>query len=190
LAFRRANAARPALCGDAKRRQGPSGKYRTGARRGGLPQIHQLLRSRRREGAAFRCGGVAATSLHAWGMSLLPFSHSTTSSHFGRLGSSNAATGKRGTPRHRQHALTCNLGEVLDLSSTGARIRSRHPVNGRVDVALTDYLRPGELQGEVVWLKPMGNFHYEAGLRFSRLSRDMSGRLNAIALAHRFRRAG
>jgi hypothetical protein len=148
------------------------------------------MRSRRRKTVKSCHSGVAATPGHPWGMSTLPFSHSTTSSHFGRLGSSNTATGKRGAPRHRQHALTCNLGEVLDLSSTGARIRSRHPANGRVDVALTDYLRPGELHGEVVWLKPMGNFHYEVGVRFSRLSRDMSGRLNAIALAHRFRRAG
>ncbi len=61
---------------------------------------------------------------------------------------------------------------------------------GRVDLVLTDYTRQGELRAEVIWLKPIGNFHYEAGVRFHKMSRDMAGRLNAIALEHRFRRVG
>jgi hypothetical protein len=120
-------------------------------------------------------------------MSLVPpaFSGVFNSGTAGR-----SSSGKRASPRQRQNGLTCNLGQVLDLSSTGARVRCRSVISGQVDVALTDYTRAGELRAEVVWLKPAGNFHFEAGLRFLKPSREMVSRLNAIAMEHRFRRVG
>ena len=120
-------------------------------------------------------------------MSLIPapFSGVFNSGTAGR-----SSSGKRGSPRQRQNGLACNLGQVLDLSSTGARLRCRCVIGGQVDVVLTDYTRAGELRGEVVWVKPTGNFHYEAGVRFLKPSREMVSRLNAIAMEHRFRRVG
>ena len=70
------------------------------------------------------------------------------------------------------------------------RVRCRSVIAGQVDVILTDYTRSGELRADVMWIKPTGNFHYEAGLRFHKPSREMIGRLNTIAMEHRFRRVG
>jgi hypothetical protein len=97
--------------------------------------------------------------------------------------------GQRETPRHRQTGLACNLGEVLDLSTSGMRVRCRHTLDGRIDIVLTDYTRQGQLTADVAWMKPVGNFHYEVGLKFRKLTRAMSSRLGSIAMAHRFRRA-
>src|SRR5688572_11868615 len=99
-------------------------------------------------------------------------------------------SGKRAAPRHRQHGLACSVGEIIDLSISCLRVRCRHPVNGGVDITLIDYTRPGDLAADVVWLKPSGNFHYEAGLKFRKMSRDLTARLASIAMTHRFRRAG
>jgi hypothetical protein len=120
-------------------------------------------------------------------MSLIP---SAFSGMFSGPGPRRSAVGKRASPRQRQNGLTCNLGQIIDLSSTGARVRCRSVVSGRVDVILTDYTRSGELRAEVIWLKNAGAFHYEAGLRFHKMSREMAGRLNSIAMEHRFRRVG
>ena len=102
---------------------------------------------------------------------------------------SKSSSGPRGAPRQRQHGLTCNLGEIIDLSSAGCRLRSRGPLTGRVNLVLTDYTRSGELTADVVWARPIGNFQYEVGLKFRKLTREMSGRISAIAMGHRFRRA-
>jgi hypothetical protein len=102
---------------------------------------------------------------------------------------SKSGSGRRTAPRQRQTGLSCNLGEVVDLSTSGMRLRARQIHAGRVDVVLTDYTRPGELTADVVWTKPAGNFHFEIGLKFRKLTRDMAGRIGAIATAHRFRRA-
>lgn len=99
------------------------------------------------------------------------------------------SVGKRETPRHRQTALTSNHGDVVDLSSSGARLRTRHALDGRVEVVLVDYTRQGQLVADVIWTKPVGNFHYEVGVRFRKLTREMSSRLGSIAMSHRFRRA-
>ncbi len=108
-------------------------------------------------------------------------------SSFGMFRRKNS--GHRDAPRHRQTALTSNHGDVVDLSTTGMRVRSRHALDGRIDVVLTDYTRQGQLVADVVWSKPVGNFHYEIGLKFRKLTRDMSARLGSIAMSHRFRRA-
>lgn len=102
---------------------------------------------------------------------------------------SRKKSGQRGSPRHRQTGLSCSLGEVVDLSCGGLRLRCRQALTGRVEVVLTDYTRPGELVAEVVWMKPSGNFHFELGLKFRKLSREMAARIGSIAMSHRFRRA-
>lgn len=102
---------------------------------------------------------------------------------------SKPASGPRASPRQQQHGLTCNLGEITDLSSAGCRLRCRWSLTGRVDLVLTDYTRAGQLTADVVWSRPVGNFQYEVGLKFRKLTREMSGRLSTIAMGHRFRRA-
>lgn len=101
------------------------------------------------------------------------------------------AASKREAPRHRAHSLTCNLGDLLDLSTSGMRVRCRRApqTTGHMDIVLTDYTRPGEIVADVVWVKPSGNFHFEVGLKFRKLSRELTSRLGSIALSHRFRRA-
>ena len=97
--------------------------------------------------------------------------------------------GKRAVPRHRQHALTCSIGEIIDLSTIGLRVRCRQLLEGRIDIVLADYTRRGDLTADVVWSRPAGNFHYEIGLKFRKLTREMASRLAAIAMSHRFRKA-
>lgn len=99
------------------------------------------------------------------------------------------SSGKRSAPRHRSHGLACSVGEIIDVSTGGLRVRCRQALAGCVDVVLTEYTRAGELVADVVWLKPSGNFHFEAGLKFRKMSRELAARLAAIAMAHRFRRA-
>ena len=86
--------------------------------------------------------------------------------------------------------LKCNLGEVMDISSQGLRIKCLKVPKLRSEVVLTDYTRPGQLFASVIWSKPLGNFHHEVGLKFEKISRDMATKLNEIAKNPRFRRAG
>lgn len=99
------------------------------------------------------------------------------------------AIGKRNAPRHVQHTLRSNLGDVLDLSPQGIRIKCRRVPTGRTEIILRDFTTPGQLYGEVVWSKPSGNFHHEVGFRFEKMPRAMAERLQTIAMNHRFRRA-
>ncbi len=103
----------------------------------------------------------------------------------------STASSRREQPRHRAHGLLCNLGDITDLSSVGMRVRCRRAPQqtGDVDVVLTDYTRQGDIIADVVWMKPSGNFHFEVGLKFRKLSRALSSRVASIALSHRFRRA-
>ena len=54
----------------------------------------------------------------------------------------------------------------------------RHPLalqtalRGNIEVVLTDYTRDGQLPADVVWARPTGNFHFEVGLKFRKLSRN------------------
>jgi hypothetical protein len=98
-------------------------------------------------------------------------------------------SGKRATGRAVQSTLRCNLGDVLDISSHGLRVKCRKIPTPRTEVVLTDYTRPGQLFAHVIWSKPLGNFHHEVGLKFEKVSKEMATKLKEIAKNPRFRRA-
>lgn len=104
--------------------------------------------------------------------------------------SGSEAASQRATSRAVQNMLRCNLGEVLDISSQGLRVKCMKVPKPRTEVILTDYTRPGQLFANVIWSKPMGNFHHEVGLKFEKISREMQERLKEIAKNPRYRRAG
>ena len=60
---------------------------------------------------------------------------------------------------------------------------------GRTEVVIADLVSSGQLYATVVWSKSVGNFHFDVGFKFEKVSRDMAERLQRIAEHHRFRRA-
>ncbi len=76
----------------------------------------------------------------------------------------------RGCGRLRCELMSCDLGEVADISASGMRVKSKRKppvtVGERMKLAIhTDGVRT-VIMAEVVWLKKQGWFRHELGLRF------------------------
>jgi hypothetical protein len=69
--------------------------------------------------------------------------------------------------------ITCNVGEVLDLSLSGMRIRAKHrpPAAGTIFVAaIQTPTGPCEVLCRLVWSKKVGFFKHECGVRFDQVT--------------------
>ncbi|MHC5002784.1 MAG: STAS domain-containing protein [Planctomycetota bacterium] len=75
-------------------------------------------------------------------------------------------TNRRATPRVTPQFLRSDLGEILDLSISGVRVRSRRRLTGRQPVRLWRDGVDLDLNGEVMWSRRLGLFAHEIGLRF------------------------
>src|SRR5690348_12290302 len=67
--------------------------------------------------------------------------------------------------------LTCNLGDVLDLSAGGMRIRSTRlpiadPDSGMLSITIADHPELAPMQARMVWNKKIGWFRHEFGVKF------------------------
>jgi hypothetical protein len=86
--------------------------------------------------------------------------------------------------RVRVQMITCSLGDVLDLSATGMRVRTRGrpPEEGAVvGVRVEGLVRPVDVRATVVWVRKAGWRKLELGLKFEELSREDRSELAAIA---------
>ncbi len=88
---------------------------------------------------------------------------------------------QRQHPRYRPDRLTCDLGEVVDLSRSGARVLSRQEIDGAVPVTL-HAAHHGEvsIHGRVQWRRPLGNREFMVGLAFEQVDASMRPALDQL----------
>lgn len=79
----------------------------------------------------------------------------------------------------------CNIGEVIDISATGMRIRSRRKPaaqNGsRIAVIVEGIDGSFDVSGRIVWRKKVGFFRWEVGVELDEPSADVRKGLSLIA---------
>jgi hypothetical protein len=93
------------------------------------------------------------------------------------------------TPRRAgrlpQESLKCSLGEVVNMSATGAKIRCRigsRPSEGKkASVEMDTESGQIRLQARVVWVRMCGILRWEAGLEFVDVTDEQNKRLTKIA---------
>jgi len=86
--------------------------------------------------------------------------------------------------RVRLSQVKCSLGDVLDLSATGMRVRARriHAAEGAtIRVTVFGLTRAEDVSAKVVWIRRTGWFRREVGLAFQDLSPSARSELAAIA---------
>ncbi len=88
------------------------------------------------------------------------------------------------------HQITCSLGEVLDLSAGGMRIRCTGSMGLREGDAVGLTLRAGNapvpLPCKIVWMRKSGWRAWEIGVVFEQLSPNARQSLNTLARAVTF----
>lgn len=98
---------------------------------------------------------------------------------------------KRGFGRLRCDALESSLGEVLDLSSTGLRVKVGRRIDLKSGQELDLDLRLGELAGSfkarVIWVRKVGWRRTEAGVQFDAIDPQQRATLTRLATCARDR---
>ncbi len=92
---------------------------------------------------------------------------------------------RRAHARLQQEALTCNLGEVIDLSLGGMQVRcTRAPKDKLVEVQLTYEGERIKVQAEIVRADKVGFRKHELGLRFLDVDPETAKQLTRVSLDH------
>lgn len=91
--------------------------------------------------------------------------------------------------RFPQDMLTCNLGDVVDLSRGGMRVRGRRVRKGPMYIELRDENRSLRLPGEITRVMRSGLFKCEIGIQFVDLTPELERELAAWSMLHRQRRS-
>ncbi|MHC4991545.1 MAG: DnaJ domain-containing protein [Planctomycetota bacterium] len=92
----------------------------------------------------------------------------------------------RSAQRHQTNLIRCDLGDLLDLSQTGMRIKcdSKPPVKVGQMIQMT--LRsPGDklpVVGKIVWLRRKGLRAYQIGIMFVNVTRRQAENLESLAM--------
>ena len=91
----------------------------------------------------------------------------------------------RAAGRVRCQMTFCDLGEVVDLSAKGARVRSRRRLRleaGQpISLTIDGLDGPIEVRGKVAWARRAGFFKHEVGVEFDELGTGVSRALAALA---------
>jgi hypothetical protein len=95
----------------------------------------------------------------------------------------------RRTGRLTQQALTCNLGQVLDISAGGMRVITKRVPRRPVNIQLAGHALPGPLTAVTQWSKRKGFFCHEVGLKFENVTPQVAKHLTNIACGCRLRAA-
>ena len=88
---------------------------------------------------------------------------------------------RRRAGRIKGASLNCNRGTVIDLSSTGMRMRSARRFKGELSVDLWTPNRRLTVRAEVVWSTRAGFRKYDHGLEFRNLNEEIAQQLNHFA---------
>ena len=108
-------------------------------------------------------------------------------SNFGAL---SGTDDRRQAARIRQDTLLkCNLGEVLNFSKSGMRLRrKRIPTRSNVFVKISDGERSVKVNADIVWVRKIGYRSYDLGLQFIDPSREQMKLITELAMFNRCRR--
>ena len=94
-------------------------------------------------------------------------------------------------PDHRRagrftvRQLQCNLGRVLDLSSSGVRLLSRRKLRGWHEITLFDKDGGVRIEAEVRWSRRHGLWKHEIGLQFLNVTPDVATKLTKLVSNNR-----
>ena len=80
--------------------------------------------------------------------------------------------------------ISCSVGQILDLSLGGMRVKCTSVPEPLVDFSIEHGDEKIDLRAEVVWNKRVGFRKHEVGLRFLNVSREVNDRLADLAMAH------
>jgi hypothetical protein len=95
---------------------------------------------------------------------------------------SNADACLRAGDRHAATAVRCNLGQVIDLSTTGARILAKSLPRSPVNVEFYALSKSITVRATVAWSRRTGDgFDVEIGLCFGQLTRIQRETLKSLA---------
>jgi len=97
---------------------------------------------------------------------------------------------RRSDARIRQDTLLkCNLGEVLNFSKSGMRLRrKRIPTRSNVRVKISDGETSVKVHAVIVWVRKIGYRCYDLGLQFIDLSEEEKSIITQLAMYNRFQR--
>lgn len=102
-------------------------------------------------------------------------------------GGSQTAQEKRGKGRIPAGVISCELGEVVDLSESGVRIKRRGGVDlkegGTTMLTLRGPAQTITCPCRVAWVKKAGWFHVDLGLEFLDMSEGFSRSLRQLSMA-------
>src|SRR5580765_89420 len=91
---------------------------------------------------------------------------------FGKFGRARAAMAARRDDRYKTDNLRCHVGEVLDISSSGMRVRCKEKPpfqNGGVEMfGITAGTQKLPVEGRIVWIRRASwrSSQYEMGVQF------------------------
>lgn len=85
-------------------------------------------------------------------------------------------------------SVQCNLGQVLDLSLGGARIRCVREYSGHIDLEIIDDDCTVRVSAEVMWCNRLGWRKHEVGLRFLDVAPSVAEQLTRLTMQNRVRR--
>ena len=92
---------------------------------------------------------------------------------------------RRQDKRHRTNCLTCNMGEVVDLSQRGMRIdlQGRPPMKVGEVGSFILHSPEGDLTltGRTAWVRRKGIRKYEMGIEFIKVRRAIAAALESLA---------
>ncbi len=90
--------------------------------------------------------------------------------------------------RVKCHGVKSSLGDVLDVSASGCKVKSRSRLGARVGEVVRITIHPQtsesfEAYARVVWCRKVGLFQYHSGLCFEHITPEVRRGLAAIASA-------
>ncbi|NNF43762.1 MAG: PilZ domain-containing protein [Phycisphaerales bacterium] len=98
-------------------------------------------------------------------------------------------TGRRRRGRLSQEAVICDRGQVVDLSSTGMRLRCSRVPKGIFETTLRGLGSEVSLKCKVVWTRRAGLFKKLCGIEFIDLDDGDAQRITRMGMINRDRRS-
>ena len=105
--------------------------------------------------------------------------------------SNSKNTRKHGVERRRSeriatNSLSCKFGDVVDISTTGMKIRcERKPpvkVGQYIEAKLESNSHRLPVTGQVMWIKRMGFKGYEVGIKFVNIKRSLQAAIESLGM--------
>ena len=83
--------------------------------------------------------------------------------------------------------LECNLGQVIDMSAGGMRVKASVLPQGKTEVTFPEHPLPETLTAQVVWSEECNEESWLCGLEWVGLTKALAAELTVLATTHRDR---